>query len=202
MLKSVATKLAQLSVEYEDWVVLALNTESFLDRVEETGILSNPQARQLGVVGVAAKGSGIADDMRFDFPYGVHAKLPITVRTHTTCDAFARFKVRMDEVTDSLALVATLLAELGQTGVSVVSVAPTKALLANQTSLSVVESAKGSLLHWVQLGKNGTLSRWHVRSASYMNWRGMVHATMGSNIVPDGPLVNKSFNLCYACCDR
>ncbi len=202
VLKSVATKLTQLTVEYEAWVVLALSTESFLDRVDDTGILTNPQARQLGVVGIAAKGSGIADDMRFDFPYEVHSKLRITVRIHTACDAFARFKVRIEEVTDSLALVATLLNQLSETGVSVVSVAPTKALTANETGLSVVESAKGSLLHWVQLGENGTLSRWHVRSASYMNWRGVVHATMGNNIVPDGPLVNKSFNLCYACCDR
>ncbi len=200
--KAVATQLKQLSVDYKEWVVLALGTESFLDRVDDTGILTNPKARQLGVVGIAAKGSGIADDMRFDFPYGVHAKLPITVRTHTACDAFARFKVRIEEVTDSLDLVDALIAKISQTGVEPVAVSPTQPLTPNQTGLSVVESAKGSLLHWLQIGENDTISRWHVRSASYMNWRGVVHATMGNNIVPDGPLVNKSFNLCYACCDR
>ena len=66
----------------------------------------------------------------------------------------------------------------------------------------MVESAKGELCHWVMLDEQERVFRWHVRSASYMNWRGMILATMGDNIVPDAPLINKSFNLCYACVDR
>ena len=57
-------------------------------------------------------------------------------------------------------------------------------------------------MHWIMVTPDSKIYRWHVRSASYMNWRGVVQATMANNIVPDGPLVNKSFNLCYACVDR
>ena len=47
----------------------------------------------------------------------------------------------------------------------------------------------------------GRLRRFHAISASYRNWPAVALA-MDGNIVPDFPLVNKSFNLCYACADR
>jgi Ni,Fe-hydrogenase III large subunit/Ni,Fe-hydrogenase III component G len=203
VLQHLTNQLTTLTTDFDQWVTLALQTESFIDRVEEAGFVSSHQAWQLGLVGVAARGSGIEDDFRADFPYGVHSKLPISVRTQANGDAFARFKVRLEEVTDSLHLIPTLIATLPATDIIHHSVEPNITTLPpHSTSFSMVESAKGGLLHWVQFGVNNTITRWHIRSASYMNWRGVVHATMGNNIVPDGPLVNKSFNLCYACCDR
>ena len=202
-LQHVANQLTTLTTDFDQWVALTLQTESFIDRLEEAGFLSHHQAWQLGLVGVAARGSGIEDDARVDFPYGVHSKLPVSIRTQTSGDAFARFKVRLEEVSDSLRLLPTLIATLPQQDITLPPVNPTIDVLPNQsTSFSLVESAKGALLHWVQFGTNNTITRWHIRSAPYMNWRGVVHATMGNNIVPDGPLINKSFNLCYACCDR
>ncbi len=47
----------------------------------------------------------------------------------------------------------------------------------------------------------GLLERVHAISASYRNWP-VVARAMEGNIIPDFPLVNKSFNLCYACADR
>jgi Ni,Fe-hydrogenase III large subunit len=43
--------------------------------------------------------------------------------------------------------------------------------------------------------------RLHLRTGSYANWPGLAHATAGS-LLPDFPLINKSFELCYACVDR
>jgi Ni,Fe-hydrogenase III large subunit len=40
-----------------------------------------------------------------------------------------------------------------------------------------------------------------LRTASYANWPALAHATAG-NLLPDFPLINKSFELCYACVDR
>ena len=40
-----------------------------------------------------------------------------------------------------------------------------------------------------------------MRSASHANWPAVAIAVL-DNIVPDFPLINKSFNLCYACADR
>jgi Ni,Fe-hydrogenase III large subunit len=43
--------------------------------------------------------------------------------------------------------------------------------------------------------------RLHLRTGSYANWPVVAHAGAG-NLLPDFPLINKSFELCYACADR
>ncbi|NLL02634.1 MAG: NADH-quinone oxidoreductase subunit F, partial [Mollicutes bacterium] len=62
-------------------------------------------------------------------------------------------------------------------------------------------SARGSNIHWLMTGKDNTVYRLFVRSASYANWPSLTVAVPG-NIIPDFPLINKSFELCYACTDR
>ena len=63
-------------------------------------------------------------------------------------------------------------------------------------ALALVESARGQNAHWVYL-KDGKISRYKVKTASFCNWIAMEHAAPG-NIVPDFPLINKSMNLSYA----
>ncbi len=63
-----------------------------------------------------------------------------------------------------------------------------------------VESPRGETLCTVEL-KSGRVARMHLRTGSYANWPALAHATAG-NLLPDFPLINKSFELCYACVDR
>ena len=65
----------------------------------------------------------------------------------------------------------------------------------------ISESARGSNFHYVALDKQGHIDRLFVRSASYPNWPALTVAVQG-DIIPDFPLINKSFELCYACLDR
>jgi Ni,Fe-hydrogenase III large subunit len=63
-----------------------------------------------------------------------------------------------------------------------------------------VESARGATACAVELD-GSQVARVHLRTGSYANWPALAHATAG-NLVPDFPLINKSFELCYACVDR
>jgi Ni,Fe-hydrogenase III large subunit len=68
--------------------------------------------------------------------------------------------------------------------------------------VSVVESPRGATACIVELsGPTTRIARLHLRTASYANWPALAHATTG-NLLPDFPLINKSFELCYACVDR
>ena len=64
-----------------------------------------------------------------------------------------------------------------------------------------VESPRGTDVIWLMLDDLNKIYRCRVRSASYANWPA-VPLTVPGNIVPDFPLINKSFELCYSCCDR
>ena len=68
-------------------------------------------------------------------------------------------------------------------------------------SWGISESARGSNLHWLMLDADGCIERLFIRSASYPNWPALTIAVQG-DIIPDFPLINKSFELCYACLDR
>jgi len=63
-----------------------------------------------------------------------------------------------------------------------------------------VESPRGETVCAVEL-EGGRVARLHLRTGSYANWPSVARAAAG-NLLPDFPLINKSFELCYACSDR
>ena len=67
--------------------------------------------------------------------------------------------------------------------------------------LTAIESPRGAAVHWLRTDAAGRVDRYHLRSASYANWPAVPLAAQ-SAIIPDFPLVNKSFELCYSCTDR
>ncbi len=198
VLDSLAQQLLLFKSDFKELEKLILSTDSLLDRLELTGFLSDEQAISLGLVGPGARGSGINIDVRRDNPYLAYKRYKINVPVYTTGDALARTQVRIDEVNESLRLIKELIEDLPDGEV----LTEQKSYSQYTPALGIIESPKGELVHWVMLDKENKIFRHHIRSASYINWRGVAQATMGKNIIPDGPLVNKSFNLCYACVDR
>ena len=175
------------------------NNPSMIDRMDTTGLLQQHDAIALGVTGVAARACGIDRDARRDHPhagYGRH--LDVAVVTEPDGDVHARLKVRAAEAHESMRLIRALLAELpsGPIGVAM----PT-ALPAWGIGLASIESPRGAAVHWLRVDAAGRVDRYHLRSASYANWPAVPLAALTS-IIPDFPIVNKSFELCYSCTDR
>jgi Ni,Fe-hydrogenase III large subunit len=170
-----------------------------VDRFSGTGVLPLEVARDLGAVGVAARASGIAHDVRLDHPYAAYPLLtPPPLCVQPQGDVAARLRVRADEITASLTLLDEALTRLPHVGALA---RPLGALPVNESAFSVTESPRGANCHWLLTGPNNTLARYRIRSASFANWPVAPRAVQG-NIVPDFPLINKSFELCYSCLDR
>ena len=66
--------------------------------------------------------------------------------------------------------------------------------------IGLVESPRGQTLCAVEV-EDERIARVHLRTGSYANWPVLVRAVR-NELLPDFPLVNKSFELCYACVDR
>lgn len=197
--REIQQKLADIEEKFGEMLELLRDNSAFLDRVNNTGILSRHAALDLGVVGVAARASGVNVDMRRDQPYGVYEKLKFTVPLHTSGDVAARLWIRAEEVEQSLQILRQILADLPSKGRELaVKIPPIKPY---SSSLGWSESARGGNLHWLMVGEENRIYRYFVRSASYSNWPAVTVASPG-NIIPDFPLINKSFELCYACLDR
>ena len=112
-------------------------------------------------------------------------------------DVSARFSVKADEIQESINIIDQTLLRLPGGPLLTERVVPP----AGRSGLGLVESPRGLLSHWIRAGEDGTIDEWRMRSASHANWPAVAIAVL-DNIVPDFPLINKSFNLCYACVDR
>lgn len=190
--------LKALKKEFQLLEDVITDSDTLLDRLETTGELDLSQTLNIGLVGPAARACEVDLDLRRDYQYAAYTSFIPKVYVETDGDALARTKIRIKEIYSSLDLISEVIEVLPSGNIK----EKIPKLIALQPGIGMVESPKGSLIHWVMLDEKKKIFRWHVRSASYMNWRGVIQATKGRNIVPDAPLVNKSFNLCYACVDR
>jgi Ni,Fe-hydrogenase III large subunit len=173
---------------------------SVVDRLDDTGVLQHQAAVDLAVVGVAARASGVDRDARRDHPHGAFASPEppdLHVVTVSEGDAMARTTVRALEARESIRLVGELVRRL-EPGLLQVAIAEP---LPGGIGISAIESARGEAVHWLRTDAGGRVDRYHLRSPSYHNWPAVVLAAETA-IVPDFPLVNKSFELCYSCTDR
>ncbi len=189
--------LGELRVEVPRAVRAALDNPAVLDRMVGTGVLTPEVARDLGVTGVAARACGIARDGRKDHPFAFYRDLDFQVVTRSAGDVQARFELRADEIQESLNLVDQMILRLpgGPLAQHLGELPP------GRWGSGVVESPRGLHVHWLRADERGTIGEWRVRSASHALWPALALAVPG-NIVPDFPLINKSFNLCYACTDK
>ena len=191
------TVLAQLrtGVGLASRTVLA--NEAVLDRLVGTGVLRPEVARDLGATGPAARASGLDHDVRRDHPYAFYKELDFQVIRREAGDVRARFEVKTDEVFESINIIDQLV--LRMPGGPLVQ--HLGAIPSDRWGFALVESPRGMLSHWLRLGSTGRITDWRVRSASHALWPALAQTVPG-NIVPDFPLINKSFNLCYACTDK
>jgi Ni,Fe-hydrogenase III large subunit/Ni,Fe-hydrogenase III component G len=163
------------------------------DRFIATGHVTPQLAAQLGLTGLAGRASGQSTDLRCDQAWPPYDQLEVAMATHRNGDVAARVALRFDETLESLRLIGAICAGLpaGATHADV-------ALPAHDAiGAGWVESWRGEVLVALELGGDGRLRRCHCHDPSWHNWPVLEHAVIG-NIVPDFPLINKSFNLSYS----
>lgn len=162
------------------------------DRFTGAGVLTPSLAMRLGVVGLAGRASGQAFDLRVDLPCPPYDEIRPAKVCRSEGDVAARVAVRFDEVMESCRLVARLLARLPEGEYRTVVPAPPAGV-----AVGLIESWRGPVLVGLEAGPGGTIRRCHPHDPSWQNWPALEHAIM-DNIVPDFPLINKSFNLSYS----
>ena len=119
--------------------------------------------------------------------------MKLNVSTQTSGDVAARVAVRFDEVLESLRVCRELVHNLSAGEIR--STVPDAA--SHLLGLGVIEAWRGPVLVALETGPGGTIRRCHPHDPSWQNWPLLEHAILG-NLVPDFPLINKSFNLSYS----
>jgi Ni,Fe-hydrogenase III large subunit len=163
-------------------------------RLDGIGVLGAEDARRLGAVGPAARAAGIREDARSTSPRLAYEGFAPAALPVSRGDVGARLRLRALELESTYDLLEELLSSPLRAGATFGAGTPTALGVAR------VESPRGATTCAVELD-GAHVVRLHLRTGSYANWPGLAHATAGS-LLPDFPLINKSFELCYACVDR
>ena len=187
-------KLSAIGADIAEIARLALDQTVVRDRFAGTAILTRQQASDLGALGYVARASGVDVDARTH-----HAELseaqPISTYTVADGDVLSRFHARVDEISDSIRIIETLMQSLGtDEGAQSVRIEQEGPV---RTGIGLVEGWRGTIAHRVELAADGTITRTKVVDPSFFNWPALPVA-LADTIVPDFPLTNKSFNLSYA----
>jgi Ni,Fe-hydrogenase III large subunit/Ni,Fe-hydrogenase III component G len=185
--------LTRVVTDFDEVVDIAISNSSVLDRLHGTGRLTEKTAREMQVAGVVARASGIDADARRDHPFAAYRDLQVRVTAMSEGDVWARMMVRVEEVHEALNLITRALDALPEGQI----VQPIETLPAGAGDFGLVEGWRGPIWHWIVAGEDDSLSRVKVKDPSFANWPALNYAIL-KNIVPDFPLVNKSFNLSYA----
>ena len=197
-MRTLAADLEAVSRDLADAVRAVIRSAGVMSRLHGTGVVPAALARALGATGVAARASGLPDDLRRDAPYGAYAELQVGLAASSAGDVAARFHVRAQEAQESIRLIVEARRHL-EPGLIRAELATTPSLGA--VAVAAAEGPRGASRVWLRAGADGTIDRFHLRSASFANWP-VVAAAVPGDLVPDFPLINKSFELCYACTDR
>jgi Ni,Fe-hydrogenase III large subunit len=175
------------------WRELLFNA-SFQDRLPDIGIVTRRQAVRLGAVGPAARAAGLGEDVRATSPDLAYDGFAPVVPERPAGDVQARVEQRALELWQSFDLLDGLLDG---------PVDPTPAARGGRElpiGVGRVESPRGETSCVVERNRD-RIERLRLRTGSYANWPVVAHAA-SDNLLPDFPLINKSFELCYACADR
>jgi Ni,Fe-hydrogenase III large subunit len=175
------------------WRELLFNS-SFQDRLPDIGVVPAAAALRLGAVGPAARAAGLAEDVRASSPHLAYDGFEPVVPERASGDVQARLEQRALELGQTFTLLESLLDE---------QIAPAVAESATEErpiGIGRVESSRGATSCIVER-RDDRLERVRLRTGSYANWPVVAHAA-ADNLLPDFPLINKSFELCYACADR
>jgi Ni,Fe-hydrogenase III large subunit len=163
------------------------------DRFAGTGVVTSELAQRLGMIGLAARASGQSMDLRVDCPCEPYAALDVHAVSRDEGDVAARVAVRFDEIEESIRLITRIAAELPAGTHRTEMRIPEP----GTRGIGVIEGWRGPVLIALSSGDSGTIRRCHPHDPSWQNWPLLEHAVIG-NIVPDFPLINKSFNLSYS----
>lgn len=188
-------ELENIRKDFSEVIAVADDSTSLLNRLRGAGAISVLSVRNHGLVGVAARAVGLPVDTRADYPYAMYDKLGLgEIATENSGDVYARFRVRVKEVYASISIIQEALRVLpaGRANMPQLDIVFKK----NTCALSAVEGWRGEIIYFITTDAKGNISRVAPRDPSFVNWSALGDAGF-DNVIPDFPLINKSFNLSY-----
>lgn len=171
-------------------------SSSFLDRLEEVGVVSHSDAGKYGLVGPVKRASGHPHDLRKARPYSGYETVAFDVPCEIEGDGYARLRVLFAEVRQAVRLMEQARSALRDGPI----LAPAMEMRPG-AALGWAETPRGATFHWLRMGENGQVIRFRPITPSFVNWHGF-HLAAENFAFQDFPIILATFDLSVADNDR
>jgi NADH-quinone oxidoreductase subunit D len=159
---------------------LLTGNEIFDARTQGVGYIDPQQAIAYGLTGPILRASGVAWDLRKDRPYMAYREVPVNVQTREEGDAFARYRVRMNEMYESLRLCRVVLDRLPGGAISIrtpIALRPPRG-----ETYFAIESSKGEQSIYLISDGSEYPYRAKIRGPSFVNLQILPELLRGNKI--------------------
>jgi len=189
--------LLKVEEEWKEYKKTWMEDPTITRRTMGVGILKPRDALKYCVVGPVLRGSGVKSDVRKDDPYEVYGDIPFNVVTYDTCDSWARYMVRVDEILESINIILYALDNLPQGEIR----RPLVRRLPEAEAFAKTEAPRGELVYHLYSKGGFKPYRLKVRTPTFANILGATIMFKGERIA-DIPVILGSIDPCFACEDR
>ncbi len=174
-------------------------TPSFLDRLHGAGRVPPPTVAWARPVGPVGRASGLGWDVRQVRPYAAYADFDLRVPVESGGDAYARFRVRVQELTESLNIVRRILGGWHPGGLSPANPAVVMGRTPEEEyGVGIVEAPRGLLAYAARFTADGRIAKVGIATPSERNWAVIPDTMANTSILQDFPIIDASFSLSVA----
>lgn len=183
----------------EYYLKVAATEKTILNRAAGVGYLSQADSERLSACGPTARASNMDTDVRRDHPYLVYDEIPFNVITSDTCDVLANVVVRAGETLESVKICKYVLDNMPAGPIK--SKFSPMARVAEGEAVSLVEAARGELIHYCLSRGDNKPYRYKIRAPTLGNIPAVAEKLKGGYIA-DIPIVLAGIDPCFSCTDR
>jgi NADH-quinone oxidoreductase subunit D len=170
------------------------------ERTKGVGLLPAELAKAYGVTGPTLRASGVDYDVRKNRPYGVYDRVEWKTAVADGCDSWARYKVRLEEMRQSIKIIEQALIQLPKEG-PVRAKLPAVLKIPPGRYVSRVEAARGEIGFYLVGDGNAKPYRIKIRSPGFSNLSALPHIVKGWRVA-DIVTIMSTFDLVIPDIDR
>ena len=168
-------------------------------RTKGVGVLTKQDIIDYAAVGPTARASGVSIDVRKDDPYAAYPLVSWKVITAEEGDVFAKAKVRLLEMYESISIIEQCLDGLGKTPEGDIAVKVKE--IPEGSGTGRAEAPRGEVFHFVVSDGSSSPARHKIRAPSYVNIATFKKACIGQTI-SDATISLAAVDPCYCCTER
>jgi NADH-quinone oxidoreductase subunit D/NADH-quinone oxidoreductase subunit C/D len=166
----------------EDFENLLGGNEIFLGRARGVGVLTAAEAAAYSMAGPMLRASGVPYDLRRAAPYSIYDRFEFDVCTRPEGDVWARFRVRMDEIYQSIRILKQALDGIPEGPIMPPGKKQYQMKVPAGEAYSRIEGPKGELGFYIVSDGKANPYRYHVRAPTFINLTSLEKMSIGHKL--------------------